>query len=169
MSLDWYYVDYIPQVVVFVLRWQLSPTQMKCTCNANESTFILHDSLIEMRYNMVPVWWLCKNFFFFNYIFISVKIFEMFPTQNLLRYSPQRDHYNARWNIGFWLLYMAGSLIHSLLRISSLGQRTYYATHWTSHYYKSVVVPTSIIQRTSSFDALQQYDPHPCIWFHCTI
>ena len=33
---------YIPPYVFFVLRWQSSPTQMKCTCNASESTHILY-------------------------------------------------------------------------------------------------------------------------------
>ena len=30
----------ITQCVFLMLRWQLSPTQIKCTCNANDSTYI---------------------------------------------------------------------------------------------------------------------------------
>ena len=41
---------YITLGVFFVLRWQLSPTQMKCTCNANDSTYILLGLLIKMRH-----------------------------------------------------------------------------------------------------------------------
>ena len=40
---------YIPPDVSFVLCRQLSPTQMKCTCDANDSTYILYRFLIKMR------------------------------------------------------------------------------------------------------------------------
>ena len=40
---------YIPLGVVFALRWQLNPTQVKCTCNANESTYIPLGFSIKMR------------------------------------------------------------------------------------------------------------------------
>ena len=36
---------YIPPRVAIDLHWQLSPTQMKCTCNANDSTYILYGFL----------------------------------------------------------------------------------------------------------------------------
>ena len=33
---------YIPPGVPFALHWQLVPTQMKCRCNTNDSTYILY-------------------------------------------------------------------------------------------------------------------------------
>ena len=42
-------LGYIPLGVVFALRWQLNPTPVKCTCNANGYTYILHGFLIKMR------------------------------------------------------------------------------------------------------------------------
>ena len=41
---------HIPLGVLFVLRWQSSPMQMKYTCNANDSTYILLELLIKIRY-----------------------------------------------------------------------------------------------------------------------
>ena len=55
-------LDNIPPGLVFVMRCQLSPTQVKCICNANDSTYILHGSLITMRYIECPVSELCKRF-----------------------------------------------------------------------------------------------------------
>ena len=53
------YTHYIPIIlvvfVVFVLRLQLSPTQMKCKCNAFNSTYIPYRSLIRMRFIWSPV------------------------------------------------------------------------------------------------------------------
>ena len=34
---------YIPPGVSFTLRWQLSPMQMKFTCSANDSSYVLYD------------------------------------------------------------------------------------------------------------------------------
>ena len=34
--------------------WQLRPTQVKCTCNANGSTYILHGFLIKISYIWRP-------------------------------------------------------------------------------------------------------------------
>ena len=39
----WYHRQIIARITLCVflrLRWQLSPAQMKCTCNANYSTYI---------------------------------------------------------------------------------------------------------------------------------
>ena len=35
--------------ISFVLRWQINPTQMKCICNTNYSTYILFEFLIKIR------------------------------------------------------------------------------------------------------------------------
>ena len=51
-------ISYIPLGIVFILRWQLIPTQMKCTYNANDSTFILCELLIKMQYIWGPFSWL---------------------------------------------------------------------------------------------------------------
>ena len=44
-------LGYIPPDAVFVLRWQSSPTHVKYTCNATDSTYILYACFIKMRYN----------------------------------------------------------------------------------------------------------------------
>ena len=40
---------FIPPGVVFVLRWQSSPTQVKCASTANNFTYILNGFVSEMR------------------------------------------------------------------------------------------------------------------------
>ena len=62
--------DYIPPGVLFVLRWQLSPTQMKCTCDANDSIYILYAFFIKMRHNKGSVVLLCKknNLIYYFYL-----------------------------------------------------------------------------------------------------
>ena len=42
-------IAYIPPDVFCVWHWQLGPTQVKCTSNANDSTYILYGLLIKMR------------------------------------------------------------------------------------------------------------------------
>ena len=49
MALGQHSKVYIPPGIFIVLRWQLRPTQMKCTSNANDSTYILYGFLIRMR------------------------------------------------------------------------------------------------------------------------
>ena len=39
---------YNPLGIVFVLRWQLSPMQVKCTCNLKGSTYIPYGILNKM-------------------------------------------------------------------------------------------------------------------------
>ena len=53
---------YIPTSIVFVLRWQLSSTQVQCTYKASGFTYILCEFLIRMRYIWGPVSWLCNAF-----------------------------------------------------------------------------------------------------------
>ena len=45
---------YIPPGLRWGSRWQLRPTEVKCTCNANGSTHILNGFLINMRYIWGP-------------------------------------------------------------------------------------------------------------------
>ena len=40
---------FIPLGAVFALHWQLNPTQVKCTCNANDSNFIPLGFPIKIR------------------------------------------------------------------------------------------------------------------------
>ena len=75
---------YIPPGIVFVLHWQLRPTQGKCTSNANYSTYILYGFLIIIRY-------VCANTFQNVYFWRVKTLFEMFHKQYLLRYMPQRN------------------------------------------------------------------------------
>ena len=62
---------YVITLCVFlVLRWQLSPTQMKCTCNANNSTYITLCFLIRMKYFGGHTQMLCT--FFPNRVWLVV-------------------------------------------------------------------------------------------------
>ena len=56
------FLRYIPLCVVFVLRWQLSLTQVKCSSNANGSTYIPYRLLIKMKNIWGPVLLLCNCF-----------------------------------------------------------------------------------------------------------
>ena len=47
--------DFIQTGVFCILHWQLSPTQIKCTYNASDSTYILLNCLIKMGHNMGSV------------------------------------------------------------------------------------------------------------------
>ena len=49
-SLSKYSSAYIPSGVFFALCWQLGPRQMKCACNANDSTYILDGFLINISH-----------------------------------------------------------------------------------------------------------------------
>ena len=49
-----YSKGYIRLDIFYVLRWQLSTSQVKCTYNANSSTYILYGLLIKMRYIWGP-------------------------------------------------------------------------------------------------------------------
>ena len=53
---------YIPLGLFLVLRWQLSPTQVKCTCNANDSTYIPLGFSIKLRIIRGSVLGICKCF-----------------------------------------------------------------------------------------------------------
>ena len=48
--------------IFLVLRWQLSPTQMKSTCNAKDSTYITLCFLIRIKYFGVHTQILCTLF-----------------------------------------------------------------------------------------------------------
>ena len=49
-----------------MLRRQLSPMQMKCTCNANDSTYITLPFLFKVKYFMGHIKGICT--FFFKYL-----------------------------------------------------------------------------------------------------
>ena len=53
---------YSPPGVVFLLRWQLSPTQVKYTSNAHDSTYILYEFFINIRYSNPKIYCVaCPN------------------------------------------------------------------------------------------------------------
>ena len=39
----------VPNANVFASQWNIGLTQMKCTCNTNDSTYILYESIIKIR------------------------------------------------------------------------------------------------------------------------
>ena len=57
-----YFKAYIPLGLFLALRWQLSPTQVKCTCNANDSTYIPLGFSIKLRIIRGSVSGICNNF-----------------------------------------------------------------------------------------------------------
>ena len=91
---------YIPLGAVFALRWQLNPTQVKCTCNANDSTYIPNRLLIKMKNiqgSIMNVQILLKKRLV---SLLLKKIFEVYSTQNILFYLPKGDPKTTWWNIG---------------------------------------------------------------------
>ena len=84
-------------------RWQLSPTQMKCTYLTNDSTYILYGFLIKLRYVWGPVLCLLKISFLIRY-FGSEKDILNGPNAKSIALSVPTRPQKAWWNIGFPLL-----------------------------------------------------------------
>ena len=75
--------------MLFALRWQLSPTQVKCKYNANGSIYILYGVLIEIiKVRFGSCFMIMQTILF---LFRGLKkCFEMFA--KCMRCLPQRDH-----------------------------------------------------------------------------
>ena len=72
-----------------MLRWQLGPTQMKCTCNANDSIYI---TLCFFNQHLINLgsYLLIMETFSQNSIFMSdKKMIENFPRQDPLHFLPK--------------------------------------------------------------------------------
>ena len=75
--------------IINALSWQLNQTQVKCTCDTNDSTYILYGFLIKKKEEHLGFCLMILNMLFKNIIVLSVrKIFEMFPMQNTLQKMP---------------------------------------------------------------------------------
>ena len=62
---------YIPSDIVCILRWQLKPAQVNCTCNANGFHYILYGLLIKMK--MMGLCVMIMQMLFRNLIFLFMK------------------------------------------------------------------------------------------------
>ena len=70
-------VFYLPLSQFFISYFPLSPMEMKCTCNASKSTYILYGVTLYIQ-TLLPV----------------KILFEMRPMQNVLLYLPKYRHYS---------------------------------------------------------------------------
>ena len=84
--------------VASALCRHFSPTHVKYIMSCKLFYLILYEFSIKVK-DFGIQFYDNANVFFKYYIFLCVKkIFEMFPTQNILHYLPQCNHKNAWWN-----------------------------------------------------------------------
>ena len=80
------------QAFCFVLRWQLSPTQINCTYNANLYTYILNGFLIKKKKNKEQsgfCFMIMQMFIFEIIIFVLVEKTSNGPHAPCMALSPQ--------------------------------------------------------------------------------
>ena len=81
------------QALSFALRWHLSPTQMKCTCNVIDSTYIFYGVLNQNSGDLRSCLMAMKTFFFLNLIsFLVKKIFERSQCKNVMLPVPTQPN-----------------------------------------------------------------------------
>ena len=76
------------QALTLLSHWQLRPTQINLRCTANDSSYM------HFNQNEVDLWscMMIMQTAFKNVILLLVnKIFEILPSQNLLRNLPKQD------------------------------------------------------------------------------
>ena len=79
MQSAWWNKAYIVSGIFFVLRWQSSPTQMKCTCSATNSTYTLY---CDFYSELGTIWILFDDYantYYFHYFCINVKSIRNVP------------------------------------------------------------------------------------------